>query len=84
MNGLTDAGVLFEDEDRAAGFRQRSRGAQATRAGTNHDHVYRVAAHRSAGSHQNLRSRSSHVPRRLIQNESSINRRSSQKERRLT
>ena len=80
MNRLADGVVLFEHQHRSSLGRQRTRRAQTARTGADDDHVEQS----SLALGQNFRSRCSHVPRRLIQNESTINRRSSQNERRLT
>ena len=77
MDRRADDVVLFEDADANTGGRQLARGNESRRPGTDDDHITIGPGRSIVAIGQYLRPRDSHVPRKLIQNESRIKRRSS-------
>ena len=79
MHGFTDRPVLLEQGDPETGSRQARRGVEARGTSADDDHIlHRGHSNRS----QNFLPRDSHVPRDVIQNDSSISRTSSHNDRR--
>ena len=78
VHGRADEVVFFEDADREASRGELARRDESRRAAANHHHITigTVLAVAAIGR-QYLRPRDSHVPSKLIQNESRIKRRSS-------
>ena len=80
MHRLANDGVFFQHEGRSASRRRAPARRKTGRSPADDDDIGCMTPEPG----QNLRSRCSHVPRRLIQNDSRMSRMSSQKDRRLT
>ena len=80
MHRRADLIVLFEDGDRPTGRSQTARGRHPAGAATDDRHIEHVRHdYTSPSVAVNLRPRSSHRPRAVIQNDCRISRRSRQK-----